>query len=216
MGTIAVLVSLLLPALAGAREQSRAAQCLSNLRQQAIGFEIYTQWSGGDYPAAQDPVSKTPHYWLWMGRGLRDTIRPALDHTMGRTNPGVLACPSDPTPADTFDKTSYAYSMAFYHSPEQINAMTRTDATFSDPRPPRAQSPSDVLFPADKIITGEWASYHEPVPDDAGWWDRRGARQFLFPDGHAERIDAQRIAPANDGLPHPNLTADGIRGRDRG
>ena len=37
---------------------------------------------------------------------------------------------------------------------------------------------------------------------------------FLFADGHAEYVPSENIIPANDGLPNPNLTRDGIRGRD--
>jgi len=42
IGIIAVLIGILLPVLAGAREQAKAAQCLSNLRQIGQGFSLYT------------------------------------------------------------------------------------------------------------------------------------------------------------------------------
>jgi prepilin-type N-terminal cleavage/methylation domain-containing protein len=42
VGIIALLVAILMPSLARAREQARAAACLSNLKQQGIGFSAYS------------------------------------------------------------------------------------------------------------------------------------------------------------------------------
>jgi prepilin-type N-terminal cleavage/methylation domain-containing protein/prepilin-type processing-associated H-X9-DG protein len=42
IGIIAVLIGILLPVLAGAREQAKTAQCLSNLRQIGQGFALYS------------------------------------------------------------------------------------------------------------------------------------------------------------------------------
>src|SRR5271155_3946872 len=40
---IAILAALLLPALARAKNQARAAHCVSNLRQLGIALDLYTQ-----------------------------------------------------------------------------------------------------------------------------------------------------------------------------
>ena len=47
IGIIAVLIGILLPALARAREQARTAQCLSNLRSIGQGMQMYTTESNG-------------------------------------------------------------------------------------------------------------------------------------------------------------------------
>ena len=49
---------------------------------------------------------------------------------------------------------------------------------------------------------------------DKGWFAPGGKRMFLFADGHVEYLDSSALLPANDGLPHPNLTRGGIAGRD--
>jgi prepilin-type N-terminal cleavage/methylation domain-containing protein len=47
IGIIAVLIGILLPALAKARDQARTAQCLSNLRSIGQGMQMYTTESKG-------------------------------------------------------------------------------------------------------------------------------------------------------------------------
>jgi len=113
-----------------------------------------------------------------------------------------------------YESTSYAYSMAFYHSPEQIDAMSDKSDTYSNPRPSIGQRRDDVAHPAAKILLGEWFSNHRAVDDEQGWWNWQGARNFLFADGHGAFLDAEQILPARDGLPNANLTIHGIKGRD--
>src|SRR5437762_14221327 len=50
IGIIAVLISMLLPALNKAREQARSAKCLSNLRQLAIATIQYCNNNKGSFP----------------------------------------------------------------------------------------------------------------------------------------------------------------------
>jgi len=210
---IALLASILLPALRGVRRRGLEAVCLSNLRQTGILFTFYTDDYDDFYPAANDPVHRDPNYWLWMGRGFRGTLEPYL----GRVNearPSILWCPADPS--TDYEKTSYAYSMTFYHSPEQIDAMSSPADTYSNPQPPVGQRPDDVRWPARKILSGDWTSNHFPVEDDGGWWCWSGRRNFLFADGHGQPTDANAILPAKDIYPDANLTKNGTRGYDVG
>jgi prepilin-type N-terminal cleavage/methylation domain-containing protein len=73
IGIIAVLIGILLPALNKARKASRTTACLSNLRQCALAFTMYTNENKGRlpdyvwYPAASTPnraeVAWT-NYWI--------------------------------------------------------------------------------------------------------------------------------------------------------
>jgi prepilin-type N-terminal cleavage/methylation domain-containing protein/prepilin-type processing-associated H-X9-DG protein len=50
IGIIALLVGILLPSLARARESARATQCLSNMRQVGLAFTMFANAHGGHLP----------------------------------------------------------------------------------------------------------------------------------------------------------------------
>lgn len=206
---IAVLVSVVMPALSRARRRAQQMACSSNLRQVGLLFTAYTMENRDYYPSADDPVR--PGIWLWMGRGWR----PVLE-TYASRNPygGIFFCPGDEKARAQYDSTSYAYSLSFYHSPEQINGMTAVADNYSNPRPAVPQRSSNVRSPSRKVLAGEWSSVHFPFSADRGWFGPGGRRVFLFADNSVLTHAASEIAPANDGNPNPNLTRDGIRGED--
>ena len=78
---IALLIGLLLPSLAAARETARSMQCASKQRQLALAAEIYANESKGKYP----PRGTDPR---WPGQFQR-TYQVAE----------ILLCPDDPQPA---------------------------------------------------------------------------------------------------------------------
>ena len=55
IGIIAVLVSILLPALSKSRRQAMAVQCMSNMRQIAAGMLLYINDHKGAHPPAGSP-----------------------------------------------------------------------------------------------------------------------------------------------------------------
>jgi type II secretory pathway pseudopilin PulG len=211
---IALLLALLEPSLGRARSLAQRVACSHNLKQIGLALDMYTHDHDGVYPCAQDPVSTQPAYWLWMGRGWRHWVQPYLSSAIDVNNPSVLLCPADRTDPAKYESTSYSYSMAFYHSPEQIDAMSAATDTYSNPKPSLAQQVGDVASPSAKILIGEWASNHVLVDGDKGWWDWRGTRLYLFVDGQVAFLEAKKIRPARDEWPDANLTVHGIRGRD--
>lgn len=206
---ITILAALLLVGVDRARQAALRTTCTANLRAIMHGFVFYTGANRGCYPAAQDPVSADPFYWLWMGRGWRGYVAPQLSGNLQ-----VLYCPSDEDAPAQYESTSYGYSMAFYHSPAQINAMTDKADTYSNPQPPVAQKDTGLQYPSDKVLVAEWSSNHEKVETDDGWWCWEGSRNLLFAGGHVEYWAAERVHPANDTFPDFNLTVDGSQGKD--
>ena len=151
-----------------------------------------------------------------MGRGWRSFVEPYLGGNIDANNPSVLFCPQDRKAKNDYESTSYAYSMAFYHSPEQIDAMNSIMDQYKTPVESVPQKWLNVKKRDGKILIGEWTSNHLRVDKDTdkGWWCSVGSRNYLFADGLVHFLKAEDIRPANDGYPNPNLTIHGISGID--
>jgi len=214
IAVIASLIAILIPCLSKARSMARRLACTSNLRQINLAVNLYAVDNADNYPCAEDPLPQG--CWLWMGRGWRGFIEPYLKGKSGRGRESVLWCPADYTDPNRYESTSYAYSMAFYHRPHQIDSMTSFTDTLppTDPLPSVPQKTLSVKNPSRKILIGEWYSNHHPIEPDKGWFGWTGRRNYLFADGAVQFLHADRIAAANDGLPNPNLTVKGINGID--
>jgi len=211
---ISLLLSILLPSLAKARSMAYCLKCAHNLKQINLAVNMYLNGNEDTYPCAEDPLPAG--YWLWMGRGWRSYIEPYLSTRIHKDNPSVLFCPEDPADKDKYEATSYAYSMAFYHSAEQIDVMSSPSDTYGPTAQPSIPQQCDnVANPSGKILIGEWSSNHSHIRgEDKGWWCWEGRRNYLFADGHIHFLRATEIRPARDGLPDVNLTIRGIKGTD--
>jgi prepilin-type processing-associated H-X9-DG protein/prepilin-type N-terminal cleavage/methylation domain-containing protein len=69
IGIIALLISILLPALNKARESARAVECQSNMRQIGQGFMIYAAANGGALPAVGEDGDQSEPLLLPDRRG---------------------------------------------------------------------------------------------------------------------------------------------------
>jgi prepilin-type processing-associated H-X9-DG protein len=208
---IALLLSILMPSLRKVRSIAMRLKCAHNLKQINLAVNFYLNEYDNTYPCAQDPPAG---YWLWMGRGWRPLVEPYLGGNIDANNPSVLFCPQDYAAKDNYESTSYAYSMAFYHSPKQIDDMNSSADTYENPQPSIPQRSMNVAKPSGKILIGEWLSNHAPVSNDPGWWTWEGSRNYLFVDGQVRFLKAKQIRPARDGFPDANLTIHGIKGLD--
>jgi prepilin-type N-terminal cleavage/methylation domain-containing protein len=100
---IAILASMLLPALAKAKEKAKRTQCLNNLHQQAIGFTLYASDNNDKIP----PAAQWP-YKLSSGSTTPTTEAEAIAALRGLgqlypqyvREPRVFYCPSN-----KFDET---------------------------------------------------------------------------------------------------------------
>ena len=215
---IAILAGLLFPVFARARGTAERTTCISNLRQIGIAFGMYIQDWDGALPNTGDPFLWMGRRWRWplqpylAGGGRRDPADPTNPNLSVNPQPGILICPSDSTARGKWDATSYGYSAAFYHMPQQIAVMT-TENLYSLPSLPCiTQTLGQVKYPSNKALVAEWLTSHEDV--SVGWWDWRGARNYLFVDGHVKYLSARQMRAAGNGYPDINLTTGGIGGRD--
>jgi prepilin-type N-terminal cleavage/methylation domain-containing protein/prepilin-type processing-associated H-X9-DG protein len=208
---IAAILALLVPGLGKARSMAKRTACASNLRQIDIAIRLYMNSNDDTYPCPKDQ-----NYILWAGRKWRPFIKPYLGVNIDSNNPSILWCPQDGIGKIKFESTSYAYSMTFYHTPEDINTMSENDDAWGTSLLPTRQKLFNVAKPSFKILIGEWFSNHFNVNNNeaCGWWCWEGKRNYLFADGQVRYIDANNIRPALDGFPNPNFTINGIRGID--
>jgi prepilin-type processing-associated H-X9-DG protein/prepilin-type N-terminal cleavage/methylation domain-containing protein len=100
IGIIALLISILLPSLARARESAKRVQCQSNLRQLGYAMILYTNANRGYLPFTSwnDGTLLYAEDWLWwqasrVDRIEESSIRPYIGFTKQKLD--MFRCPSD-------------------------------------------------------------------------------------------------------------------------
>ncbi len=202
---IAILASLLLPALARAKEKARRISCVSDVKQIALAMMLYVDDHNGRYPPRMpDPAAGAP----FPCRPCR-TIdwRPyAIPYLSGNTNStnstGVFVCPSDngippAIAADPFNSLAPrpARFAEFYGSSFCLNTvMTRLGKETAIP------------MPSETFMGAEIWSWHQPMAvEEFQGKTRKPIRVAYFCDGHAaitseEFIQLQCAPPAAPGI----------------
>ncbi|HZL38143.1 MAG TPA: type II secretion system protein [Tepidisphaeraceae bacterium] len=112
IGIIALLVSILMPALSRARESAQQVKCLSNLHQLALAAIMYSNDNRGHYPAPAAGSFLDDDWIAWEpGRPLSDS---ALARFMGGGPSHAVAeffrCPSDHDFGEHANSYIYSYS----------------------------------------------------------------------------------------------------------
>ncbi len=196
---IALLIAILLPSLSRARQQTRTAACLSNLRQLVFAAHAYSHTNDGHYPSAYYTTIRAPTIILyeWDFKTTRNwitgaiTVRPGLLWP-GKANVEVHQCPSF-RGASTGIKdpyTGYNYNTSYigHGSSESIPPPIKvtdvrragTCALFGD---------GQWASGANKFMRAPWAN-----PADAGFAGRYSGTQgyrhlnrtdVAYCDGHA-------------------------------
>lgn len=203
IGIIAVLVAILLPSLARARQAALTAACLSNLRQIGLGIQMYANDNRDYYPSTGRGASfKYPEYsggggsyyflMSWPERLVRSgamSQTPAsnwLTHfpIAGRV---VFKCPNYGEGAYEWGFTGGAYSgygMNRFLSPD----LGSTGVGFAK----LARLNQERVMLADgylRIQVGPYLSGGLGASQYAVYLRHNNGANYLFPDGHAEWSD---------------------------
>jgi prepilin-type N-terminal cleavage/methylation domain-containing protein len=96
IGVIALLVSILLPSLAKARDQARSAQCLANLNQQGVAGFMYAYERGGVLPTAASSRNSVPLEPATVFAKIPRSTARALEKMVSRAS-SVFYCPANQT-----------------------------------------------------------------------------------------------------------------------
>jgi len=131
MAVIAVLAAILLPALARAKEKSRATQCIGNLRQWGLAYRMYADDYDDFLPRRGQGVQMLtqidrPDDWfnaLPIYFGLTSFQLMATNHmTPAAHSQSVFICPTAPNPGGTY---FLPYGMNMNLSPWNLPLATR-------------------------------------------------------------------------------------------
>ena len=180
---IAILASMLLPALNQARDRAKRVKCLGQIREVGSALILYTDSNRGYYPP-YNLVSNTGN-GQWWANLLADSKLLAVpqwrDKNWGGVKSGVLRCPSmrDIT---WFGGIGPAGTVAGYGASTTVSKVLK---------------PSETIVTGDTASAGDSAELNLYAPNPPGYFynsgrviDRHGGRTNIgFADGHAISIN---------------------------
>lgn len=208
---IAILAAMLLPALAKAKERAKSGQCISNMKQLQLCYQMYGDDNNDRVPnnASSSTTSTSTNSASWIaGDAQHDVTTYYIEQgTLFQYNRsvGIYVCPADTRqitstslPIQTGPQTrtcSIAYDLG--GDPGVVQG-SRNGATFTFLRKltqvGRGKSPSvsqKIVFADENewgVGDGAFACY--PAGTQNLWWNAPGHRHhgatFSFADGHCE------------------------------
>jgi prepilin-type N-terminal cleavage/methylation domain-containing protein len=209
---IAILASMLLPALAKAREKAHRIACINNLKQIGLGMKTWAMDYSDRYPmqvATSDggPVNQSSFGATSYGAQYTYQVFGVLSNEL--SSPKLLICPSDERTAHTnFNMQVNNASAGQYLANVNISFFVGKDAQEGNPQ---------MLLVGDRNIVGPTTSGAMPNPIPGGgfgsigavslgtnftanaatpaWTDKihRSAGNILMTDGSAQQLTSSRL-----------------------
>ncbi|MDB5290466.1 MAG: N-terminal cleavage protein [Phycisphaerales bacterium] len=137
IGIIALLISILLPALSRAREQAKQVQCMSNMRQLTMAFKMYVDANKGKYPRPAISLTQ-PEDWIYWTTGRNPDEGRIVPYLNGQHfQPEAYRCPSD---------DALAHPHPYYYSYSVNDQICCHDTTV------QTLNASMIRDPAEKIL----------------------------------------------------------------
>lgn len=195
IGIIALLVSLLLPALGKARQQAKSVQCLSNLRQLGQILSLYANDNKGFLPAVYDwRLAPTEVPTTWPDRLVYYRYIPGdLSWADPRTR-AVTFCPSG-IPANYAEAAALGGGIRIMMSygMRQWKYPWEDYMAYLEPKLSKIRRPAEFFLMADSWLYDSATNLmgyqgYSIGPDDVNWQvgaRHSGQANTLFADGHA-------------------------------
>lgn len=182
---IAILASLLLPALSKAKDRARLISCLNNLKQAGLAFHLYVQENEDIFPggAGGPPMRPAMEDWIYWNSASaliqvdarRDIKNSAIARYIGSFNSTLFRCPSD---RSALTRLPDPYAYPFSYSANSYNVPSGADG--SNPQDNHGITSIftanallvDMPFPSSRIrnpVTKLMLVEEYGVPDDGRW-----------------------------------------------
>ena len=210
---IAILASLLLPALVKAKRQSYIAKCLSNLKQQGLVLAMYPNDNRQQYPCSGID---------WPGMAFIEYFK-LVGPYISTNNRAFYLCPTDSSIGWNFAwvstdteyglrtnqllfPCSYYYLYSFYH-----------DDSYAESRPV-VRKTTEVKYPAQKAILGCYAAFDYDFQTGMRFGAQGHVNNgllLLFVDGHSQLVSTNQLNLAAFGYGYDlDWTSNGLSGQD--
>lgn len=225
IGIIAVLISILLPSLARARQAANAVSCLSNLRQIGQALQLYATDNKGFLPLGEGPdytVTRAAYTTLWVHE-----ISAALGTDVGAN--GLLLSPVFRCPQAVLTEGVTSEDFKFHYS---VNPRLMPSANLLAPgyapdattgSAPARRQLATVRDSSSKMLIWDGAQLSTANNNaairswglDGGQWAGAGAHHFCdpadtgYPDAQLDQPIAIGSNPANDLASNKAANKDG-------
>jgi len=205
---IAILASLLLPALARAKQMAQQTSCLNNMRQIGIALTLYES----DHRRLPPKASQVPDFMNPRAAGWRNNclyaIAPYLQGGQTNRSSKVYVCPNAKKPGDGSDATAISatgylpnavpmeLSLAAIPNPSEVIIIQETIrlVSFTALRPAVAADFGSC--------NGEYTYWHVKLRPGVNWYSDIHSRggNLVFVDGHAQYRKAKTLRARDFGL----------------
>ena len=190
IGIIALLISILLPALSKAREAANKVSCLSNLRQIYMGLSAYADENKGNFPtnyvSGNGSVWPAPEAWNkwvpWTMVYTGQATRTDAQRCWGDAK-SLWRCPSNPCPGA---QNGYATNYAF-----NVEMSADLAAMLKISKPGTWKRPTDIIVVVDANNLVPPNQARNEMEIQAGWGEisnggkwHGGGYNAIFLDGH--------------------------------
>jgi prepilin-type processing-associated H-X9-DG protein/prepilin-type N-terminal cleavage/methylation domain-containing protein len=207
IGIIALLISILLPALNRAREQARQVSCASNERQVFMAVTNYANENRGilPIPSTKGQTTQTPLTVCWLMSAVG-----VADYTQGTFWPylapspyarkGVMNCPDDIDAVSTVLNNgttnlvtrNFSYTFNCYLAPPPSTPGFPV-AGFTGVKVSQIRHPADRIFICEELSPNDAYSILGANQDDRPGNRHNGNANYGFGDGHVECLSPEDL-----------------------
>ena len=203
IGIIALLISILLPALNRARESARRVTCSTHLQQMGQAYAMYGVENRNWLPACYDPNSETnARWWAQKLQGYLKVKVPigtfGAQTVPPQSPPGILICPSlrgslgQPVAANPNPHWSHIF---YFQNDSWLDGAPLKDSLGNVvPTIQRYHQFREFRRSSDAILSFCFAGARWTVLADGPKTSHERARPTLFVDGHVADLEAHRDA----------------------